>query len=155
MTGFTVRQCDPVFCSIAAVSKATQSSDNCNLQKGGREKGGRDGKQQVDIKSTVVDSVKCWQWICLPTELSLSHLDNTVNSNQDLVISNYSATRELGLRQVMNWQISAAIYLHFLLCRSFKRALLDRCAQQVTGLHRVTTYPTTGDKWHTAALNLC
>lgn len=104
--------------------------------------------QQVNIKSTVVDSVKCWECLCLPTVLSISCLDNTVNSNQDPVISNYRplATRELGRRQVRNWQVWAVAYLHFLVCRSsWAPALLEKSAQQVTGLHWVTTCPTTGE----------
>lgn len=116
MAWFTTRQCDPVCCSITAVSKATRSFDSYKLQSG--------GKQQVGIKSTA-DSVEGWRWICLPTKLeTLSHLDNTVNSNQDAVISNYrpSAARGLGLRcDVMKWQMWAMIYLHRLLpCRRFK-----------------------------------
>lgn len=117
MTAFTVRPCDTVCCSISVVSKATQSSDNCNLQSEVRETA-----SGYKVNSSWFSEALTVNLFTHKVE-SLSHLDNTVNSNQDPVISNYrtSATRGLGWRWVMKWQIWAAICLqHLLLCRSFK-----------------------------------
>lgn len=84
-----VSWCDSLSCSITLRQKQL---NNCNLQRGGRKEGGRDGKQQVDAKSTANSG---WCSGAVTVNLfthkaePLAHLDNTVNSNEDPVISNY------------------------------------------------------------------
>lgn len=94
--------------------------------------------------------------------VSPPHLDNTVNSNQDSVMSNYrpSAPNGVGCSSAMTkWHMeSRDLFTTFPLMQGFHTWAPERCADRAqpgTGPYRVTTCPTTGDKLHTKALNLC
>lgn len=74
-----------------------------------RAEGGK--KQQVAIKSTVADSGGAATVNLFTHKVeSLAHLDNTVNSNQDPVISNYRPWAA-GRWGVMKWHMWVSIYL--------------------------------------------
>lgn len=121
-------------------------------------------KRQEDIQSTAADSLELRQSICLFTKLSsLAHLDNTVNSNQDPVISNYRpwAAGEAGCDEVRHASIN--LLTTFALMKDFHGGapgLLEQRARQTTRPH-TGNYPSNHwghvvyyYMWFTA-LNLC